>query len=1697
MSNTWIMHVKTLVLVCSVCAGQRQSVQNRLYTESKPSTDVQLRLSGRVNPGARQDSSRALARLFLAHEPAAAFQPPTSRLDLPVWKRRIGVGRHMGRATMMDEQESHQPLTKTMGAAAAMASAMFLPLCAFAEDAVPDNYWIATAKQLGLYAGQQLTNVGAPATAAIIVIFYFFRTLRKGRRVVPDTELPPALASALGFGKEPKEFLEIERLNDKLQSFDYSLTKAMTSKESALRANRKLSLQQRIGSELASFDLSADTVKKLEEAEKKYRKREERLDKALEKKLRELRAMPFQEAAKKSKEASKADAAKSEDSQEKEEEEFDMEEDEEEEKDEAEAVDEAEKDQAEDVEAVEVKVAEPEIKVEQTEEKPAKRSRKNAKEAKEEAKEADEEAKKPDEAEQLEEKKEPTEEEAADQKAVEEVIVPPAPEPEKKTSRLMIKQIVLENFKSYGGVKIIGPFHKSFSSIVGPNGSGKSNTIDALLFVFGKRAKKMRLNKVSELIHCSGTMRNPPSAKVSVTFQDIVDTGDGEHDYEVVEGSVLTVSREAFRNNQSKYYVDGKSSNFSDVTSLLKRRGVDLEHNRFLILQGEVEQISLMKPKAQGEHDDGLLEYLEDIIGSNRLLEPIKEQEGVVAELSEQRQEKLNGLRVKERERQALEGPCKEAEKFLMAESERLELTSLVSQSEVKKNSVAYAEMKEKNKGLTEHMEEHKKNMMKFETEMREAETEHNKHLKEYEAIQVKHQKKTEEFKDLERKDTQLTEDIGFHEQKKAKLQQQAEQEKQNAEQLVADAERMRNEAPQREKELAQAEKEKKKMEEDFETSLAGFKNEAAKLRPLKEKKEAELVPIAKSLTDVKKKVDVASNEAHLLNERAARVEEQIEEVKNAHSDCNRQLKEREQELKVLSAKKSNHQALVSEAKDRLKQLTPQLQSLQMDVQAARVKAEEAKSSFVEETDRGRLIRAVYEQSRAGKLRGVHGRLGDLGTINKKYDIAVTTACGHLDSIVVDTKNDGQALIEFVRRENLGRVTCICLDTIQHVKKEIENLSKTPEGVPRLFELIKPSKPEYAVPFFFGVKHTLVAESQEQATRVGLQGRTRWRVVTIQGSLVESSGAMSGGGQSVKKGGMKSSACQFTKEQVAQICQDYQQKYEVLMNTRQEVRNLEEAVASTEKELAELDFNSRKADMDVTNLTKQVNNYQERLNTMQVPKLSGDEKKKLRDLEKFINSKAGELNELHAKHDKLQGEIRDIRDQILNVGGEELKTKQWKLEEQKQKVEEMRKYNKKALLDADQMDKNAKKAAANVETAKAEHAAAEAALAKLTEELKKLENIAEEILGALGKMEEEMAEKGEVLTSWKQKRDEIIDKARKYKEKEVYLVMEMEEQARQLNELKGKVENWKKKLLEAREEYKTLPLDLLASLREQQESGPDDEASMELARRAVNEDLSDEDLADVGSKDIHARMLMLEADLKELKPNLSSIEEFRRVDSEFKSRQSEYDEVNNQREDARRKLGQLRETRLEEFMKGFSVISMKLKEMYQMITLGGDAELELVDTLDPFNEGINFSVRPRMKSWKQITNLSGGEKTLASLSLVFALHHYRPTPLYFMDEIDAALDFRNVSIIANYIKERTKNAQFIVISLRNHMFELADLLVGIYKTHDISKSKAIKPDLFEVKAAPMFGNGKRPALAALQDKHAAAELQKRQRTAGA
>jgi structural maintenance of chromosome 4 len=204
--------------------------------------------------------------------------------------------------------------------------------------------------------------------------------------------------------------------------------------------------------------------------------------------------------------------------------------------------------------------------------------------------------------------------------------------------------------------------------VVGPNGSGKSNVIDSLLFVFGFRASKMRQGKISALIHNSAAFPNLDHCEVQVHFQEVLDVPGGIH--EVIPDSTLVVSRRAFKNNSSKYYINGGTSDYTQVTTLLRGRGIDLDHKRFLILQGEVESIAQMKPKAQNDSDDGLLEYLEDIIGTSKYKQPIEESANQVEELNEICVEKNTRVQHVEKEKNSLEDKKEAALQFVRNENE-------------------------------------------------------------------------------------------------------------------------------------------------------------------------------------------------------------------------------------------------------------------------------------------------------------------------------------------------------------------------------------------------------------------------------------------------------------------------------------------------------------------------------------------------------------------------------------------------------------------------------------------------------------------------------------------------------------------------------------------------------------------------------------------------------------------------------------------------------------------------------------------------------------------------------------------------------------------------------------------------------------------------------------------------------------------
>ncbi|GIZ00639.1 structural maintenance of chromosomes protein 4 [Caerostris extrusa] len=312
-------------------------------------------------------------------------------------------------------------------------------------------------------------------------------------------------------------------------------------------------------------------------------------------------------------------------------------------------------------------------------------------------------------------------------------------------------------------------------------------------------------------------------------------------------------------------------------------------------------------------------------------------------------------------------------------------------------------------------------------------------------------------------------------------------------------------------------------------------------------------------------------------------------------------------------------------------------------------------------------------------------------------------------------------------------------------------------------------------------------------------------------------------------------------------------------------------------------------------------------------------------------------------------------------------------------------------------------------------------------------------------------------------------KKRKKESEEVLMLCQVKKAAAtgEIKELSSKMHAIKSEVIEYKNKIKLLDVDIRSNQIQIRS------LSSKLSKLELHETeegpialpiLTGEEINAVSLTSVHIEIGEIKNQIKDMNPDLGAIAEFKRKEEMYKQKLKNFEGTVMERDHYRSHYDNFRKHRLEEFMKGFNIITLKVKELYQMLTLGGDAELELVDSIDPFSEGIEFSVRPLRKSWKSIRNLSGGEKTLSSLSLVFALHYYRTTPFFVMDEIDAALDFRNVSIIGSYIKDCTKNAQFIVISLRENMFMLADHLVGIYKTKNCTKNVHFSPPQEETNA---------------------------------
>lgn len=682
-----------------------------------------------------------------------------------------------------------------------------------------------------------------------------------------------------------------------------------------------------------------------------------------------------------------------------------------------------------------------------------------------------------------------------------------------------------------------------------------------MLFVFGKRAKKLRLNKVSELIHSSDAYTGDKElqyARVNVYFHEIVDTGEGDEEYEIVPGSELVVSRVARRDNSSQYQMDGKNATFKKVAEYLGSKGIDLDNNRFLILQGEVEMISMMPPKGKNENDEGLLEYLEDIIGSNKYVEQANAAAEKVEQLTEVRQEKLNRVKAAEKEKDGLAGAKAEAQALVGKDREIRRKKNILHQIHgmyARKEGEAAREQRVE---LVEQLEGERLKLSEADERVREIESGMTEQQSDYDRVFDELTTTKGEYTAWERQDIQMKENIKFEKSNIKKLEGKVVSEKKKMDDATEALEEAEKSIPTLEERIEECTENKSEEDAKLEVIFEETKGITEQLRHELEEKTQELAPLLQERTIFQNSLDTAQMEVNLLEDTVQRSTEQLVSAENELASLDskqdgkkeelarcevelREGKERvavaEEELKGLEGRESG---LVKKSNELLVScrvgLTVSLYLWKrlivvcccfalptpLSSTSIQTQVEIAKASMQSSSGRSRVATAILKASKKGgelEKCGVMGRLGDLATIDGQYDVAISTACGMLDHIVVQTTAGTQKCLEFLRKHNLGRASFVPLDKMK--KGAHDRTVETPEGAPRLFDLITPANFHITPALFLAVGNTLVAPDLETATRWAYEFGKRWRVVSMDGKLIETSGTMSGGGQSVQRGKMK------------------------------------------------------------------------------------------------------------------------------------------------------------------------------------------------------------------------------------------------------------------------------------------------------------------------------------------------------------------------------------------------------------------------------------------------------------------------------------------------------------------------------------------------------------------------------------------------
>ena len=1164
---------------------------------------------------------------------------------------------------------------------------------------------------------------------------------------------------------------------------------------------------------------------------------------------------------------------------------------------------------------------------------------------------------------------------------------------------MYLKSIEVQGFKSFAN-KILFDFHNGITGIVGPNGSGKSNVADAVRWVLGEQsAKQLRGASMQDVIFAGTENRKPLSyAYVAITMDN------SDHQL-AIDFEEVTVARRVYRSGESEYLINGSPCRLKDVTELFYDTGIGKE-GYSIIGQGQIERILSGKPEERRELFDeaaGIVKYKKRKATAQKKLE--NERENLV---------RVNDI-LAELERQV--GPLER-----QAQKARVYLKK---KEELKTYDVNMFLLE------AEHIDEQQRDVQaKFETADQEAREAKDA----YEQVKSEYERMEQELSDTEEKLTAIRENLSGSAVMKGKLEGQinvlneqihtAEMTDEHLKSRLASIDREKEErlsfltsydAEKKELRaglLAIAEKRKEAVE-----MLETVRREVARCTEGIESGKNALMGLLNQRASVKARQQRFDTMSEQMNIRKAQLTKRLLARKTEEADLDAVLSDYQKELErvsaVISEKKLEAAAMEEKEREWKKKSAETREKLEQEI--AQYHKEQSRldslKNIAERYDGyGSSIRRVMEQR--AKHPGLLGVVSDLIQVEKKYETAIETALGgNIQNIVTEDEETAKQMISYLKQNRFGRATFLPLTSVNG-KGNFKNLDVLQEkGVMGLAHTLVKTDARYEGVIAYLLGRVVVTEHIDAAVALARKYRYSLHIVTLEGEYLSPGGSLTGGAFKNSSNLLaRKREIEELEQRVASLETEIQVKRRRMEDIKTARALLEEDAGKNKAELQELYIVQNTAKLNAERAKEQKNESESVFAGLQ---LEGNEiENQMREIAKNKALIEQEIAEAKQKEQELEEETKRLQEELLSQGKKETAAQETvsalQMEEAaiRQKEEfvllnleriegEIKRYEDERegfLRDAKEAKQDAEKKRGDIEEIKKTILASEDACLRLEQEL-----------------EETIGRKEELSASYKgffKKREELGEKLTAL-DKEIFRLNSQREKLEEMQEYQNNY-MW--------EEY-------------------------ELTRHAALA-LRDETYTDLGV--LKKLIAAIKDEIRGLGDvNVNAIEDYKEVSERYEFLKTQHDDLIEAEKTLVSIIEELDTGMRRQFLEKFAEIQQEFDRVFKELFGGGKGTLELVEDEDILECGIRIIAQPPGKKLQNMMQMSGGEKSLTAIALLFAIQNLKPSPFCLLDEIEAALDDSNVGRFAKYLHKLTKNTQFIVITHRRGTMAAADRLYGI------------------------------------------------------